>query len=69
MSAASDLLSSYQHIISDLRLVPATGGLFEVNVDDDVLYSKLATGRHAEPGEVVGLFADLVGPDVPVYGT
>ena len=69
MSAANDLLNNYQHIIAELRLVPATGGVFEVNVDDDVLYSKIATGRHAESGEVLELFAKLVGPDVPRYGT
>ena len=34
-------------------LVPSSGGRFEVTVDDALAYSKRATGRHAEPGEVV----------------
>ena len=31
----------------------SSGGRFEVTVDDALVYSKRATGRHAEPGEVV----------------
>ena len=69
MSAANDLLSNYQHVIKDLRLVPATGGVFEVEVDDDLIYSKIATSRHAEPGEVLDLFTELIGSDVLRYGT
>lgn len=69
MSASSDILSNYQHIISDLQLVPATGGVFEVVVDDELIYSKKATGRHANPGEVLDLFSTHVGADVRRYGT
>lgn len=69
MSAASDLLNNYQHVIDDLKLVPATGGLFEVEVDGELIYSKKSLGRHAEPGEVLARFAELVGPDVRRYGT
>ncbi|MEL7208929.1 MAG: Rdx family protein [Actinomycetota bacterium] len=68
MSATNDLLSNYQHVIADLRLVTGSRGIFDVRVDGDLLYSKGQTGRHAEPGEVLELFADLVGPDVAVYG-
>jgi selenoprotein W-related protein len=34
-------------------LVPASGGLFEVTVDGNLMFSKKAAGRHAQPGEVV----------------
>ena len=66
MSAANDLLNNYQHIIADLRLVPATGGVFEVEVDGGLIYSKMATGRHAEPGEVLAQFTQLAGTQVPL---
>lgn len=68
MSAASDLLSDYQHVIADLRLVTGDNGVFDVTVDGDLIYSKAETGRHAEPGEVLDLFTDLMGSDVPRYG-
>ena len=69
MSAASDLLSNYQHIISDLKLIPGGGGVFEVEVNGDLMYSKKNLGRHANDGEVLDLFAELVGADILRYGT
>ena len=68
MGAASDLLTNYQHVIADLRLVTGDNGVFNVTVDGDLIYSKTQTGRHAEPGEVLNLFANLMGPDVSRYG-
>ena len=68
MSAVSDLLSNYQHVIEEIRLVTGDNGAFEVVVDGNLVYSKHATGRHAEPSEVLDLFTDLMGSDVPRYG-
>ena len=43
-------------------------GIFDVTVDGEMLYSKHATGRHAEPGEVLQLFTDTYGVGVLRYG-
>ena len=32
----------------------SSGGVFEVTVDGDVVFSKRTIGRHAQPGEVLG---------------
>lgn len=69
MSAAQDLLSNYQHQIASLTLTTGGAGIFDVTVDGEKLYSKHATGRHANPGEVLELFTAHVGPDVRRYGT
>ena len=69
MRTVSDLLSSYQHVIGDLRLITGGAGVFDVVVDGRTLFSKRSEGRHAHPGEVLERFRELVGPDVPVYGT
>jgi selenoprotein W-related protein len=37
-------------------LVPADGGKYEIRVNGDLIYSKLETGRHADPPEIIGLF-------------
>jgi len=55
VSLAADLLKNFEPEIETLSLVPSDGGRFEVTVNDKLVYSKLQTGRHAEPGEVVGL--------------
>jgi selT/selW/selH-like putative selenoprotein len=38
---------------TDVRLLPSSGGVFEVKVDGELIFSKKALRRHAEPGEVV----------------
>lgn len=38
--------------IESLKAIPSSGGRFEVIVNDTLVYSKLKTKRHAEPGEV-----------------
>jgi selenoprotein W-related protein len=67
VSAVDDLLSNYQHVIDDVTVVTGDKGVFDVKVDGVMLYSKHETGRHAEPGEVLAHFTDLVGPDVRRY--
>lgn len=69
MSAANDLLSKYQHVIADVSLVTGSKGVFDVVVDDQVLYSKDETGRHAEPGEILELFRDSFAAGIAEYGS
>lgn len=38
-----------------MELIESAGGVFEVVVDGELVFSKMALGRHAEPGEVLGL--------------
>jgi selenoprotein W-related protein len=67
VSAVSEILHDYQHVISDLLVVTSQGGTFDVEVDGTLIYSKALTGRHANSGEVLGLFRDFVGSETPVY--
>jgi selenoprotein W-related protein len=60
VSLADELLKEFEHLIENITLVPSDGGRFEVTVNDRLLYSKLKTGRHVEPGEVVGLVREIV---------
>ncbi len=69
MSAVDDLLSNYQHVIGELTLVTGTSGVFDVEVDGELLYSKGQTGRHANPGEVLELFTARYGEGLARYGT
>lgn len=50
----------YADIISEIELIPSDGGAFEVQVDGKLIYSKLETGRHADPPEILGLFRDTI---------
>jgi selenoprotein W-related protein len=45
----------------EVRLIPSSGGVFEVKVDGELVFSKKASRRHAEPGEVVRLIREAAG--------
>jgi selenoprotein W-related protein len=60
VSLADELLKEYEHVIESVALIPSDGGRFEVEVDGKLIYSKLQTNRHAEPGEVLKLISKMV---------
>lgn len=60
MSLASDLLKQFEHLVEGITLTPSDGGRFEVSVNGRLVYSKLATQRHAQPGEVIGLVNKII---------
>lgn len=60
----ADLFENFTQAIESLTLIPSGGGRFEVMVGDTLIYSKKATKRHAEPGEVVGLFEEHTGVEM-----
>ena len=63
-----ELLGHYQHVIDDLTLITGSGGAFEVRVEGELIFSKKTIQRrHAQPGEIVEMFREIVGPDVPTY--
>ena len=59
---AEAILGKFEHYIDDLTLIPSKGGVFEVIVGDELVFSKLELGRHAEIGEVVDAVDAVVGP-------
>jgi selenoprotein W-related protein len=38
--------------IRSWKMIPSTGGKFEVTLNGELIFSKKALGRHAEPGEI-----------------
>lgn len=43
------------------ELVRGSGGVFEVSVDDELIFSKEKTGRFPEPGEIVEMLGVRAG--------
>ena len=65
---ADDILRHYQHIIDTFIFIMGTKGAFEFKVNGELVYSKQTLQkRHAEPGEILALFQEIVGPDVDIY--
>lgn len=46
---------------AEVRLIDSSGGVFEVTMDGQLIYSKQALKRHAEPGEVLRLAREAQG--------
>ncbi len=69
MSAASDLLSNYQHAIESLTFTTGSKGVYDVTVDGESLYSKHSTDRHANPGEILELFTEKYGEGVTRFAS
>jgi len=49
-------LKDFAKEIGSFKLVPSDGGRFEFVADGELLYSKKELKRHAEPGEISGIF-------------
>ena len=54
------LKKEFGDIISETGLIESDGGAFEIRVNGGLIYSKLETGRHADPPEILGLFRDYL---------
>ena len=44
-----------ERFVGSWLLIPSKGGIFEFTVNGELLYSKKATGRHADAGEIKAL--------------
>ena len=58
------MLTGWGPRVESLELVPSSGGRFEVTLDDELIFSKAALGRHAEEGEVASLIRARLGPEI-----
>jgi selenoprotein W-related protein len=56
----TELLKNYESEIERITLKPSDGGRFEVQVNGRLIYSKLQTHRHVEPGEIATLVGNFL---------
>jgi selenoprotein W-related protein len=59
-----ELLNGWAPVIKTVDLIPSSKGRFEVTLDGELIFSKADLGRHAEPGEIVKLVRDRIGPEI-----
>jgi selenoprotein W-related protein len=53
-----ELLTKFEKQLAAVKVIPSEGGRFEISFDGELIYSKLATHHHPEPGEVARLIAE-----------
>ncbi len=59
---AQELLSTFDGDIESLTLKPGTGGVFDVRLDDELLWSRKTQGRFPEITELKQLLRDRIDP-------
>jgi selenoprotein W-related protein len=60
---AQELLSTFEHELGEVVLIPdATGGVFDVHIDAQLVWSRAEQQRFPEPKEIKQLVRDIVAP-------
>jgi selenoprotein W-related protein len=59
---AQELLTTFSADIGELALVPGTGGVFQIRIDDDDVWSRADKGRFPEIKELKQLVRDRIAP-------
>lgn len=60
---AQELLTTFEEDIAGVILKPGTGGVFDVRIDADLVWSRAAEGRFPEIAELKRRVRDCVAPD------
>jgi selenoprotein W-related protein len=59
---AQELLTTFEEELAEVALRPGSGGIFEVRVDDALIWSRKEKGRFPEIPELKQLVRDKVAP-------
>jgi len=57
---AAELRSEFPD--AEIKFIESSGGVFDVKVDGELLFSKKRAGRHAARGEVMALIKERMVP-------
>jgi selenoprotein W-related protein len=61
---AQELLMTFGEMLGEVALVPGTGGVFEVYLDGELLFSREREGRFPESKELKQLIRDRIAPSM-----
>jgi len=63
---AQELLTTFEQELGEVALQPGSGGVFEVRVDGELVWSRKEQGRFPEAKELKQAVRDKVAPDKPL---
>jgi selenoprotein W-related protein len=60
---AQELLTTFETELGEVALVPGTGGIFQVRLDGELIFSRKEAERFPESKELKQLIRDRIAPD------
>jgi selenoprotein W-related protein len=60
---AQELLTTFEKEIGELALIPGTGGIFEIAVNGELIWSRAEQGRFPDIKELKQLVRDRIAPE------
>ncbi len=63
---AQELLTTFSEELGEVALAPGTGGVFDIHLDGELLWSRKERGRFPESREIKQLVRDRIDPGRPL---
>jgi len=60
---AQELLTTFSFKLGEVALIQGTGGIFEVRLDEELIFSRKEHGRFPESKELKQLVRDKIAPE------
>ena len=60
---AQEMLTTFSEELGEVALIPGTGGIFEIRLGDELLWSRKDKGRFPELREIKQMVRDRVDPE------
>jgi selenoprotein W-related protein len=57
----ASVLEEWEDVIGAVEVVPGSGGIFDVHLDGERVFTKSMLGRYPQPAEVTSLLRDVLG--------
>ena len=58
------MIGGWGPLLKVLELVPGSGGIFDVHLDDELIFTKKMIGRYPDPEDVLPLLRERIGGEV-----
>ena len=55
------ILEEWEGALGLVEIVPGVGGIFDVHLDDELVFTKAMLGRYPEPDDVLPLLRERIG--------
>ncbi len=63
---AQEILTTFETEMGEVALVPGTGGVFDIRLNDELIFSRKEAGRFPESKELKQLIRDIIAPEKPL---